>query len=209
MKEYTVRDIAELLGVSKPTVQRAIKAANIKADRIDGQKRYYYHDTAIAISAKVKPAFDFAVCSGLPQNEPEQTETPLQNAATDRNTSKNEPEQNETEPEHTETPPQNDTLELMRAMLNTIQEQLTAKDKQIAAYEAQIAYQNEQIKDYSERLKEAMELTKGQQYIVAADKTTELLTASQEQETCSINTSTTADTKNHFWKRLFKNKGEQ
>ena len=41
-------------------------------------------------------------------------------------------------------------------------------DRQIAAYE-------DQITDYSKRLKEALELTKGQQYIAAADKTAQIM----------------------------------
>ena len=53
MREFTVKDLAELLGVSKPTIQRAINAAAIEADREDGQTRYYRHASAAAISAKV------------------------------------------------------------------------------------------------------------------------------------------------------------
>ena len=60
MREFTVKDLAEILGVSKPTIQRAINAAAIEADREDGQTRYYSHAAAAAISAKVKPDFDFS-----------------------------------------------------------------------------------------------------------------------------------------------------
>ena len=186
MREFTVKDIAELLGVSKPTIQRAINAAAIEASREDKQTRYYSLDAAAAISAKVKPDFDFGACVGgseTPPHEPPPTETPPQTAATDGETAENEPPQTETEPKQADTPPQTaESLEFMRAMLSTIQEQLAAKDRQIAAYEAQIAMQNEQIKDYSDRLKEAMELTKGQQYIAAADKTAGLLEAAANRE---------------------------
>ena len=165
MKELTVKDLAELLGVSKPTIQRAINAAAIEASREDKQTRYYSLDAAAAITAKVKPDLDFWACVGC-------SETPPHDAT-----------QTETEPKQTETPPQTaESMEFMKAMLATIQEQLAAKDKQIAAYEAQIAFQNEQIKDYSDRLKEAMELTKGQQYIAAADKTAGLLEAAANRE---------------------------
>jgi len=41
---------------------------------------------------------------------------------------------------------------------------------------------DKQIEDYSARLAEAMELTRGQQYIAAADKTAGLLEAAAIQE---------------------------
>lgn len=189
MREFTVKDLAELLGVSKPTIQRAINAAAIEADREDGQTRYYSHASAAAISAKVKPDFDFSACVGgseTPPNVPPQTETP----------------------------PQADSMEFMRAMLTTIQEQLAAKDKQIAAYEAQIAMKDKQIEDYSARLAEAMELTRGQQYIAAADKTAGLLeaAANQENEEVIIAAAATGTgeeepvapaKKKGFWSKLF------
>ena len=209
MRDFTVKDLAEILGVSKPTIQRAINAAAIEADREDGQTRYYSYAAAAAISAKVKPDFDFSACVGgsdVPPHEPPQTETP-QNQT--QNTATKPPH----EPPQTETPPQADSMEFMRAMLTTIQEQLAAKDKQIAAYEAQIAMKDKQIEDYSARLAEAMELTKGQQYIAAADKAAGLLeaAASQEEEEIIIAAATgTGDEepiapakKKGFWQKLF------
>ena len=217
MREFTVKDLAELLGVSKPTIQRAINAAAIEANREDGQTRYYSYAAAAAISAKVKPDFDFSACVG----EPQQTETPTQNddlsrnnAAQIRHEPNGEAEQTETEPQQTETPTQDGSMEFMRAMLSTIQEQLAAKDRQIAAYEAQIAMKDKQIEDYSARLAEAMELTKGQQYIAAADKTAGLLeaAANQENEEVIIAAAATGTgeeepvepaKKKGFWQKLF------
>ena len=210
MREFTVKDLAELLGVSKPTIQRAINAAAIEADREDGQTRYYSYAAAAAISAKVKPDFDFSACVGgseTPPNVPPQTETPQNQTQNTATTPPNVPPQ-------TETPPQADSMEFMRAMLTTIQEQLAAKDKQIAAYEAQIAMKDKQIEDYSARLAEAMELTKGQQYIAAADKAAGLLeaAASQEEEEIIIAAAATGtgdeepvtpEKKKGFWQRLF------
>ena len=187
MKELTVKDLAELLGVSKPTIQRAINAAAIEASREDKQTRYYSLDAAAAISAKVKPDFDFGACFGGSETPPH-------------------------EPPQTETPPQADSMEFMRAMLTTIQEQLAAKDKQIAAYEAQIAMKDKQIEDYSARLAEAMELTRGQQYIAAADKTAGLLEAAANQEDEVIIAAATGTgeeepvapaKKKGFWQKLF------
>ena len=55
-------------------------------------------------------------------------------------------------------------------MLGVIQEQLKEKDKQLAV-------KDKQISDLSERLAEALQITRGQQYIAAADRTKELLEA--------------------------------
>lgn len=180
MREFTVKDLAEILGVSKPTIQRAINAAAIEANREDKQTRYYDEAAAAAISAKVKPDFDFSACVGG-SDVPPQTETPPQNTATDTMEEENVAKHSATKPPQTETPPQGESMEFMRAMLSTIQEQLAAKDRQIAAYEAQIAMKDKQIEDYSARLAEAMELTKGQQYIAAADKAAGLLEAAASQ----------------------------
>ena len=207
MRDFTVKDLAELLGVSKPTIQRAINAAAIEADREDGQTRYYSFDTAAAISAKVKPEFDFLGVVGgsdVPPHDATQTETPQNDAKHTATTPPNDATQ-------TATPPQADSMEFMRAMLSTIQEQLAAKDRQIAAYEAQIAVKDEQIRDYSERLKEAMLLTKGQQYIAAADKTAGLLeaAANQEEEVIVAAAAGNAEEpvepakKKGFWQKLF------
>lgn len=51
-----------------------------------------------------------------------------------------------------------------------MQKQLEEKDKQLAV-------KDKQIEDLSNRLAEALQLTKGQQYIAAADKTKELIEA--------------------------------
>lgn len=170
MKEYTVKDIADLISVSKPTIQRAIKVAAIEADREEGQTRLYSYEKAAAIIAKVKPEFDLAVLTATPPNEPEQTATPPQKP-------QNEPEQNRHTATKAATPPQEGELKLLRDMYETVKAQLAEKDKQIAAYQAQIEQQNRQINDYSERLREAMQLTQGQQYITAADKTANLIAA--------------------------------
>ena len=41
MKFYTVKEIADILGVSKTTVQKAIKAAAIEFDKVEKNRQYY------------------------------------------------------------------------------------------------------------------------------------------------------------------------
>ena len=169
MKEYTVKEIAELLQVSKPTVQRAINAAAIEADREDNKhSRFYSFEKAKQIILSIKADFDVASLA-------KQTDTTETFGETPPQTPPHEAKQ-------TETPPQSGDLELVKTMLTTLQEQLAAKDKQIAALEEQLVVKDKQIDDYSARLAEAMELTKGQQYISAAEKVERLAAAQATPE---------------------------
>ena len=170
-KLYTVKEIADLLSVSKPTIQRYINTAAIEPDKEENQCRYYNFDKAVKIIKAVNAEFDISRIAAdheAPQNDAPQTATPPQNAP-----------QTATEPQNdapqTATPPQNAEIEILKSVIATIQEQLVIKDKQIANMDRQIAAYEDQITDYSKRLKEALELTKGQQYIAAADKTAQIM----------------------------------
>ena len=65
-------------------------------------------------------------------------------------------------------------IEALNRLIDIIQKQLEEKDKQLAVKDKQIA-------DLSDRLAEALQLTKGQQYIAAADKK-KLLEIEQRQQ---------------------------
>ena len=160
-KLYTVKEIAELLNVSKPTIQRYINTAAIEPDKEENQCRYYSYDKAVEIIKAVNAEFDISRIAAdheAPQNDAPQTATEPQNDAP-----------------QTATPPQNAEIDILKSVIATIQEQLVIKDKQIANMDRQIAAYEDQITDYSKRLKEALELTKGQQYIAAADKTAQIM----------------------------------
>ena len=149
-KLYTVKGIAELLNVSKPTIQRYINTAAIEPDKEENQCRYYNFDKAVKIIKAVNAEFDISRIAAdheAPQNDAPQAATP----------------------------PQNAEIDILKSVIATIQEQLVIKDKQIANMDRQIAAYEDQITDYSKRLKEALELTKGQQYIAAADKTAQIM----------------------------------
>lgn len=224
MIEYTTKQIAELLQVSKPTVQKVINDLSVEPIRKENNNRAYYgHDAAAAIIKQIRPNFDLTVLEGTqstPPNEPQNTAKPP-----------NEPQsappktaKSEDEPPNTAKPP-NEELALLRSMLSVIQEQLQEKDKQLSI-------KDKQIQDLSDRLAEAMQLTKGQQYIAAADKTTELLEADskrsqeeqiildqEEQEDPEKQSNTFSEDekeaaadqkplpKKGFWQRLFRKRG--
>ena len=170
-KLYTVKEIADLLSVSKPTIQRYINTAAIEPDKEENQCRYYNFDKAVKIIKAVNAEFDISRIAAdheAPQNDAPQTATPPQNAQNAATEPQNDAPQ-------TATPPQNAEIDILKSVIATIQEQLVIKDKQIANMDRQIAAYEEQITDYSKRLKEALELTKGQQYIAAADKTAQIM----------------------------------
>ena len=210
-KLYTVKEIADLLSVSKPTIQRYINTAAIEPDKEENQCRYYNFDKAVKIIKAVNAEFDISRIAAdheAPQNDAPQTATPPQNAP-----------QTATEPQNdapqTATPPQNAEIEILKSVIATIQEQLVIKDKQRANMDRQIAAYEDQITDYSKRLKEALELTKGQQYIAAADKTAQIMdkesagkenintAAADETITAAADQKEVQTEKKSFWKRLF------
>ena len=98
-------------------------------------------------------------------------------------------------------------LDLLQELVKTIQKELEEKNKQLEI-------KDKQIQDLSDRLAEAMQLTRGQQYIAAADKTKELV----DKETNTIDVSPAAvsghtepdpeeerpQKKKSFWQRLFR-----
>ena len=57
--EYTVKEIADLLQVSKTTVQKVIKANNIVYDYVSKNKQYYSYEKAKQIIGLLRKDFDF------------------------------------------------------------------------------------------------------------------------------------------------------
>ena len=185
MNDFTVKEIADFLEVSKTTISKYLKAAAIEADYVKSNRQYFSIEKTIEIIKAVKPDFDLKKLNIQLENSQTKfanLQIESANQGEKLTNSQEESENLQTESANSQTSPSGTEIELMRSMVETLQEQLKIKDKQIAAYEEQIANQSEQIKDYSARLREAMELTKGQQYIAAADKTAQLLEHREDSE---------------------------
>ena len=197
-KLYTVKEIADILGVSKPTVQRAINSAEIEADKEDNKhSRYYSYEKTKEIVDRINP--DFIILF-----EAQQTATTETRGETPKQEAKNEAQQ-------TATPPQNSEIELIKDLVATLQEQLKVKDRQIDEYK-------ELIKDYSNRLEQAMELaqtqqalTQGHLYITAVDKTEQLTDTNikNNEDIITVSNNGTASVKEEtvkksIWQRIFK-----
>lgn len=172
---YTVKEIADLLGVSKPTVQKVFNENFIEPDKIEKNKfRYYSYDKTVLVIEKLKPDFDFSI---LPKN----TEKPLE--------STEKPQTNPQEfAERIEKPQSEEALE---RMLSIIEKQLEEKDKLIAQKNREIELLEERAEreraDLQDKLAKAYsqisEMAQKAQYITAVDKTAQIMEKQKCEET--------------------------
>ena len=227
MNDFTVKDIANLLSVSKTTISKAIKAAEMECDYVQSNRQYFSAEKTRQLILAVKPDFDVSflleqVANSQTKSENSQTETAnlkekSENSQTETANLEKKTANSQTKSENSQTETDSE-LELVRAMVKTLQEQLAIKDKQIAAYQEQISMQGEQIKDYSARLKEAMQLTKGQQLVSVAEKAERIAERTENQETLAAEPEKniievkaaeskpkeeTEQPKKNFWRKLF------
>ena len=81
MKFYTVKEIADILGVSKTTVQKAIKAAAIECDKVEKNRQYYSLEKTKQIIIKANKDFDLDTLQVdlEVENSPTKTETQTEN----------------------------------------------------------------------------------------------------------------------------------
>ena len=154
MTHFTVKQIADILKVSKTTVQKAIKANNIKFSFVERNKQFYSYEKAASIIKSIREDFDFSELENSKAETAncfENSQTKLENSQTSKD----------------------DELAALNRLIDIVQQQLIEKDKQLEI-------KDKQIKDLSDRLAEAMQLTQGQQFIAAADKTKQLMDSQQQ-----------------------------
>ena len=158
MKFYTVKEIADILGVSKTTVQKAIKAAAIEFDKVEKNRQYYSFEKTKQIIVKVNKDFDLGTLQvGLEvENSPTKTENQTENSQI-----------------LTENSP---TIE---KALEILEKQLDEKDSTIKDLQEKLAAAYSQI---TEQSKTIADLAKKAQYITAADKTAQIMDKQQKQE---------------------------
>lgn len=191
MKNYTVKEIAELLEVSKPTVQRAINKLSIEVSVVEKNKyRYYAFEDVKAIIEAIRPDFDFAVFDTPHQS----CETPQERVET--------PQQNTAKPQHHTDTPMHETrndietinkmLEMLQSELERKNEELAKKDEKIDSLENKLHEAYLQIADFGQKA----------QYITAVDKTNQYLENKTVDENV-INPEEPEIKKKGFFKKLF------
>jgi excisionase family DNA binding protein len=171
---YTVKEIADLLGTSKPTVQKVINENFIEYDRIEKNKfRYYSYEKTIFIIRIIKPDFNFS-------NLPKKTEKLLKNI-------EKPPSEPQEILETTEKPPSDEALNRMLAI---IEQQLAEKNKMLAQKDKELQDLREQSEreraDLQNKLAAAYsqisEMAQKAQYITAADKTVQIMDKQKKED---------------------------
>ena len=172
MRFYTVKEIADILGVSKTTVQKAIKAAAIEFDKVEKNRQYYSFEKTKQIIVKVNKDFDLGTLQvGLEvENSPTKTENQTENSQILTENSPTESENSKTQTENSPT---------IEKALEILEKQLDEKDSTIKDLQKKLAAAYSQI---SEQSKTIADLATKAQYITAADKTAQIMDKQQKQE---------------------------
>ena len=158
MKYYTMKDIADILKVSKTTVRKAIKAAAIDYDKVESNKYFYSIDKTKQIIKNINSDFDLR---GLQSElETENSKTKFANSQTETAILT---ANSQTETENSKT---------IEVALNILEKQLNEKDNTIKDLQEKLAAAYTQI---GEQSKTIADLAAKAQYITAADKTAQLL----------------------------------
>lgn len=172
MKFYTVKEIADILGVSKTTVQKAIKAASIECDKVEKNRQYYSLEKTKQIIIKANKDFDLDTLQvGLEvENSPTKTENQTENSQILTENSPTESENSKTKTENSPT---------IDKALEILEKQLDEKDSTIKDLQEKLDAAYSQI---SEQSKTIADLATKAQYITAADKTAQIMDKQQKQE---------------------------
>jgi hypothetical protein len=70
--KWTIKEIADLISVSKTTIQKTVKELNIEPDLFEKNKQYFYYPKVKLIILKMRPGFDF---SSLQTRKPTENQT--------------------------------------------------------------------------------------------------------------------------------------
>jgi DNA-binding transcriptional MerR regulator len=181
---YTVKEIADILGVSKTAIQKYIKSYNIDYDYIDKNKYFYGKEKTIAIIKGIRSDFNISeIDKATQKSDNRKPTTENQQPPTDNRQSQTsavcdtEPKEKECEIGREQQPQTDnrqsqtdnrqpttaDNEEVLRQMINILEKQLEENRKQLDV-------KDKQIQDLSDRLEQALQLTAGQQFIHAVDK---------------------------------------
>lgn len=191
MKDYTVKEIADTLEVSKTTVQKVIKANNIVYDYVSKNKQYYSYEKAKQIIGLLRKDFDFSKL----ENSQTKLENQIENSQTETENSQTKIENSETKTENQVENSQTD-IDTVNRMLDMLQQEIEKKDKTIQDLQNKLDKAYTQITDLATKA----------QYITAADKTAQIMDKQQQKETiinAAVDNEAEPQPKKSFFKRLF------
>ena len=172
MKDYlTVKEFAEMANKKQQTIYKQLDKRLKPFVKIENGQKVI---SAEALEKFYKTeAVEQLIQPNSTENQPNSTQIQLDPTATQPNSTAGE-QPNPTAGDENEAK-QEDQIAALNKLIEIVQKQLEEKDKQLAV-------KDKQIQDLSDRLAEALQLTKGQQYIAAADKTKELIAARGQQD---------------------------
>ena len=158
-KEYSIKDLADILDVSKTTIRKAIQKEQIEFDSVKSNKQLYSEAKARQIILSINADFDFANSQTVFANlETEGTNQSENNG--------NKSAKSITESANSQTP----EMKLLIKTIDILEKQLEQKDKQIDSL--------------NERLEQALtslnEQSHEHNYITATDKQKQLIEAQAE-----------------------------
>jgi DNA-binding transcriptional MerR regulator len=137
---YTVKQVAELLGVSKQAVQKVINKKNIECKYVEKNTYFYSYNDIVSVILKIDRNFDISLLNKVVNTSTTETTT------TANSTTKNDNLKHNPDEDIDSSPPtqqekgdnadneNNDNRQLIEVLENTIalfQNQLIEKDKQI------------------------------------------------------------------------------
>lgn len=141
--EITIKELADALGVSKPTISKAIDALGIQSELRKVGNRFVLSESQAA-----------AVKSQILQNcETEITQKPQ--------------EKTESEPQNTQSETEKSLISLLQSQITILQEQLCTKDAQIAMQSEQIRILAESLQSTTVALTTAQESLQASQALQA------------------------------------------
>ena len=174
---FTVKEIANFIGVSKPTVQKVINENFIEADKIEKNKfRYYSYEKTVFIIRLLKPDFDFSILPKNTEKELKNTEKP-QNIPQDPLETIEKSQSNE----HTER-----LITLIEQQLNEKNRLLAQKDKEIQEIREKAEKERADLQDkLAAAYAQISEMAQKAQYITAADKTAQIMDKQSKEDSSS------------------------
>lgn len=179
MNDYlSVKEFSAAAGVSTQTIYKQLETRLAPHVKESGGRKY--------ISKAALEEF-YKVQQGATELQPDATKLQPDATSLQSDASEIQPEPTDEVPADQPSlqptaPSQNGNqreLDLLQELVKTIQKELEEKNKQLEI-------KDKQIQDLSDRLAEAMQLTRGQQYIAAADKTKELVEKEAETDTIVV-----------------------
>lgn len=171
----TIKELANSIGVSKTTINNAIRDLGLSPSLKEGHKQM------LDLSEdEVKAIRDRLLLPQTEKREAEKTENQTENQTekTEKQTKETTKSQEQTEKQTEKvTEKQDNTI----VLIEMLREELKAKNEQLAIKDKQIQDLSDRLSEASANLSEALKATRGQQYIAAQDKAAQMIEADQRK----------------------------